>query len=99
MIYQPSPYDMGLTGNPDATWDDQRQDQAATVVPRAEPPAEWFREPEGYREAVDGMDDADMADDQVGVLGDRYGWAEAESTKPDRYRTAQLDQADRETEA
>lgn len=36
-----------------------------TVVPRAEPPAEWFREPEGYREAVDGMDGAEMAAHQA----------------------------------
>lgn len=36
--------------------------------------------------------------DQAEILGDRYGWAEAEATKPDRCRTTQLDQAEREAE-
>jgi hypothetical protein len=37
---------------------------AVTVVPRAEPPTEWYREPQGYREALIDSDDLDMADDQ-----------------------------------
>ena len=48
--------------------------------------------------AVAPADKPEREADYDEIMSDRYGWAEAEATKPERFRTAQIDEAESDYE-
>src|SRR6185437_10494673 len=136
MQSRPTPYDLGISDDPEATWPEVQRlaewaqqhcppsrhvsmepGQPIRWVPdtpeiavrdEAEhrAAAEWAEQTGFYAvppepEADDAevrADEHEQEADHDEIMSDRYGWAEAEATKPERFRTAQIDEAESDYE-
>jgi hypothetical protein len=136
MQYEPTPYDLGISDDPEATWPEvqplaewaqqhcppgqhvsMEPGQPIRYVPNApeiaardeaehRAAAEWAEQtgfyvappaPEAHGAVVLG-DEPEHEADYDEIMSDRYSWAEAEATKPERFRTAQIDEAESDYE-